>query len=289
MKFEVARKEEQADSFNLLNSQLKRQLEELERANQDLMLSENAMKGELSVLRSELTSIGIEESRISDELIGLRDANDLLLSKTKTLEAENVALQDAIDLMRSELIDMNTNEKGLITKVREIDAQNKSLLEEASSQQNEALFYKDKSRKLEIQLNQAIGNERVLNENLATLEMANSKLRTEVDRLNQYGTREYEALQQEAERLQSQIAQIAGQEQMLKSRLSNLENENYRLGEELSSSKQKEQEYNRQISLLSQDNNRLIDQIESTQRMRIRLRNDIIGVIDQNDRAPSRN
>ena len=119
--------------------------------------------------------------------------------------------------------------------------------------------------------------------------MANSKLRTEVDRLNQYGTREYEALQQEAERLQSQIAQIAGQEQMLKSRLSNLENENYRLGEELSSSKQKEQEYNRQISLLSQDNNRLIDQIESTQRMRIRLRNDIIGVIDQNDRAPSRN
>ena len=44
MKFEVARKEEQADSFNLLNSQLKRQLEELERANQDLMLSENAMK-----------------------------------------------------------------------------------------------------------------------------------------------------------------------------------------------------------------------------------------------------
>ena len=104
------------------------------------MLSENAMKGELSVLRSELTSIGIEESRISDELIGLRDANDLLLSKTKTLEAENVALQDAIDLMRSELIDMNTNEKGLITKVREIDAQNKSLLEEASSQQNEAVL-----------------------------------------------------------------------------------------------------------------------------------------------------
>ena len=156
------------DSFNLLNSQLKRQLEELERANQDLMLSENAMKGELSVLRSELTSIGIEESRISDELIGLkRDANDLLLSKTKTLEAENVALQDAIDLMRSELIDMNTNEKGLITKMQEIDAQNKSLLEEASSQQNEALFYKDKSRKLEIQLNQAIGNERVFERKLS--------------------------------------------------------------------------------------------------------------------------
>jgi hypothetical protein len=61
------------------------------------------------------------------------------------------------------------------------------------------------------------------------------------------------------------------------------------LGQELSSSKSKEQEYNRQLSLLNQDNNRLIDQIESTQRMRLRLRNDIIGVIDQNDQVPPRN
>jgi septal ring factor EnvC (AmiA/AmiB activator) len=76
---------------------------------------------------------------------------------------------------------------------------------------------------------------------------------------------------------------------MLKSRLTSLENENYRLGQELTSSKSKEQEYNRQLSLLNQDNNRLIDQIESTQRMRLRLRNDIIGVIDQNDQVPPRN
>ena len=142
---------------------------------------------------------------------------------------------------------------------------------------------------MEIQLNQAVGNERVLNENLASIEMSNSKLKAEVDRLNQFGTREYEALALEAERLQSQIAQIAGQEQMLKSRLTSLENENYRLGQELTSSKTKEQEYNRQLSLLNQDNNRLIDQIESTQRMRLRLRNDIIGVIDQNDQVPPRN
>jgi len=152
--------------------------------------------------------------------------------------------------------------------------------------QNETSFFKDKSRQLEIQLNQAIGNERVLNENLASLEFENSKLQTELARLNQYGSREYENLVLETQKLQSQIASISGQEQMLQSKLASLENENYRLSEEVLASKNREQEYSRQLSLLNEDNNRLIDQIESTQRMRLRLRNDIIGVIDQNDQTP---
>jgi DNA-binding IclR family transcriptional regulator len=74
---------------------------------------------------------------------------------------------------------------------------------------------------------------------------------------------------------------------MLQSKLATLENENYRLSEEVLNSKNREQEYSRQLSLLNEDNNRLIDQIESTQRMRLRLRNEIIGVIDQNDQTPS--
>jgi hypothetical protein len=45
----------------------------------------------------------------------------------------------------------------------------------------------------------------------------------------------------------------------------------------------RENEYNRQIAILNADNNNLMQQIEATQRMRTRLRNDIIGVIDQND------
>ena len=104
---------------------------------------------------------------------------------------------------------------------------------ESSSLKNETSFFKDKSRQLEIQLNQAIGNERVLNENLASLEVENSNLQTEVARLNQYGTREYENLVTEAQRLQSQIASISGQEQMLQSKLASLENENYVLGIDL--------------------------------------------------------
>jgi chromosome segregation ATPase len=287
MKFEVARKDEQSSSLNILNSQLKRDLQELERTNENLRLSESAMKGELSALRSELTSLGIEESRISSEIAGLRDANDLLQSKAKTLESENNGLQNAIDLMRSELVDMNTNEKGLVSRVRDIDAQNKALLDEASSLQNETSFFKDKSRQFEIQLNQAIGNERVLNENLASLEFENSKLKAELSRLSQYGIREYENLVLQVQKLQSQIASISGQEQMLQSKLATLENENYRLSEEVLNSKNREQEYSRQLSLLNEDNNRLIDQIESTQRMRLRLRNEIIGVIDQNDQTPS--
>ena len=250
-------------------------------------MSESAMKGELSALRSELTSLGIEENRISDELLGLRNANDMLLAKTKNLEAENSELQNAIDLMRAEILDMNTNEKGLISRVREIDAQNKALLNEASTQTNEAKFFKDKSRQVEIQLNQAIGNERILNENLAALEIANSKLKSEVDRLSQLGTREYETLAIEAQRLQSEIAALSGQEQVLKTKLASLEIANSQLNEELMSSKRREQDYTRQINQLNQDNDRLINQIESTQRMRLRLRNDIIGVIDQNDQSPS--
>ena len=86
-------------------------------------------------------------------------------------------------------------------------------------------------------MNQAIGNERILNENLAALEMSNSKLKSEVDRLNQLGTREYETLAIEAQRLQSEIAALSGQEQVLNTKLASLEIANSQLNEELMSSK----------------------------------------------------
>jgi predicted nucleic acid-binding Zn-ribbon protein len=44
-------------------------------------------------------------------------------------------------------------------------------------------------------------------------------------------------------------------------------------------------DYTREISILNQSNEKLIEEIESTQNMRVRLRNDIIGVIDQNDQV----
>ena len=59
--------------------------------------------------------------------------------------------------------------------------------------------------------------------------------------------------------------------------------ENNRLQNDLLNSQSRENEYNRQIAILNADNNNLMQEIEATQQMRMRLRNDMIGVIDQND------
>ena len=66
---------------------------------------ENAsiMKGELSALHSEVNSLSMEESRISEQLLALRDANEMLLAKANNFESENNSLKEAIDLMRIEL------------------------------------------------------------------------------------------------------------------------------------------------------------------------------------------
>ena len=80
-----------------------------------------------------------------------------------------------------------------------------------------------------------------------------------------------------------ELSEIAGREQSLQNTLNNLQTENGRLRSELANGQSREGEYNRQIAILNADNSNLMQQIEATQRMRLRLRNDIIGVIDQND------
>jgi len=69
----------------------------------------------------------------------------------------------------------------------------------------------------------------------------------------------------------------------LQNSLKNLQSENNRLQNDLLNSQSRENEYNRQIAILNADNNNLMQEIEATQQMRMRLRNDMIGVIDQND------
>ena len=72
--------------------------------------------------------------------------------------------------MRAEIQDMGTSEQNLITKVRDIDSRNKLLLDEAASIREESQFFKDKARQMEIQLNQAVGSERAMNQNALVLE-----------------------------------------------------------------------------------------------------------------------
>ena len=78
------------------------------------------MKGELSALRSEVNSLSMEEARISEQLVGLRDANEMLLAKANNFEAENNSLNEAVDLMRIELQNMTTNEQSLIAKLEKL-------------------------------------------------------------------------------------------------------------------------------------------------------------------------
>jgi len=185
------------------------------------------------------------------------------------------------------LQDMNTNEQALVEKVRDIDAQNQRLLEESTTLNDESLFYKDKARQFEIQLNQAIANERILNENLRSSDDRNRQLQETVSVLRNKGTKEFDAIAQEAEKLQAELNSIARRELVMQNNLKSLEAENFRLNSEINNSQDRERDYNRQISVLNQNNNNLIQQIDSTQKMRVRLRNDIMGVIDQNDKGQS--
>ena len=116
----------------------------------------------------------------------------------------------------------------------------------------------------------------------------NAQLNGDIARLQNKGSKEYEALAMEAQELQSQLSGIAGREMIIQNNLKSLEADNFRLNNELANTQDRERDYNRQISLLNQNNSNLIQQIESTQKMRIRLRNDIIGVIDENDQGEPR-
>ena len=94
------------------------------------------------------------------------------------------------------------------------------------------------------------------------------------------------ALLAENNTLRLELNALASKEQSSMTRLANLENENYRLRDEFKSLKTREIEFNKQISNLNQQNNSLILEIDSVQRMKNRMRDDILGVIDSNEINP---
>ena len=175
LKFSLARMAERKNSAESLGASLENEVNRLEEDNDILKNNASAMKNELSLLRSEVNTLSMEEAH-SEQLLGLRDANEMLLAKANNFESENDSLKEAVDLARSELQAMTTNEQSLIAKVRQIDEENKRLTEESNALINEADFYKDKARMVEIQLNQAIGDERAKNEIILSLESENDRL-----------------------------------------------------------------------------------------------------------------
>ena len=286
LKFALARMTERKNSAESLKESFAEEVDRLEQENEILNENASIMKGELSVLRSEVNSLSMEESRISEQLLGLRDANEMLLAKANNFESENNSLKEAIDLMRIELQSMTTNEQSLIAKVRQIDEENKGLVEQSNALVNEVEFFKDKARLMEIQLNQAIGDEKAKNEIILSLEQENARILSDLANLRNSHDAEMAALLAENNSLRLELNALASKEQSSMTRLANLENENYRLRDEFKSLKTREIEFNKQISNLNQQNNSLILEIDSVQRMKNRMRDDILGVIDSNEINP---
>ena len=285
LKFSLARMAERKNSAESLGASLENEVNRLEEDNDILKNNASAMKNELSLLRSEVNTLSMEEARISEQLLGLRDANEMLLAKANNFESENDSLKEAVDLMRSELQAMTTNEQSLIAKVRQIDEENKRLTEESNALINEADFYKDKARMVEIQLNQAIGDERAKNEIILSLESENDRLVQEFNEFKNEQNAQIANLRSENNSLTIELNALASKEQSAITRLANLENENYRLREEFKLLKARDMEFNRQISDLNQKNNSLILEIDSVQRLKNRMRDGILGVIDSNELA----
>ena len=75
----------------------------------------------------------MQESRISNEMVGLRDSNEMLLAKTSALEAENADMLRAVDLMREEIENIESNERNLITKLKDLDQENQQLMTQSGS------------------------------------------------------------------------------------------------------------------------------------------------------------
>ena len=115
--------------------------------------------------------------------------------------------------MRSELQAMTTNEQSLIAKVRQIDEENKRLTEESNALINEADFYKDKARMVEIQLNQAIGDERAKNEIILSLESENDRLVQEFNEFKNEQNAQIANLRSENNSLTIELNALASKEQ----------------------------------------------------------------------------
>ena len=86
--------------------------------------------------------------------------------------------------------------------------------------------------------------------------------------------------------LRMELNELVSKEQSAITRVAKLENENFRMREEYKTLQNRETEFNRQISQLNQQNNNLLLQIDSVNRVKNKMRDDILGVIDQNELMP---
>jgi chromosome segregation ATPase len=281
---EAQRQGENARLVQMTNNDLRAKLERLSNRNNSMLDTDMAQKEELTALRAELNSLAMQESRISTEMVGLRDSNEMLLAKTSALESENADMLRAVNLMREEIENIEANEKNLISKLKDLDQENQDLMSQSGSLHDERGFFKDKSRDLEIQLNRAVANERLLSQEAGILEANIRELEKKIKNLENAGTSDYQNLLTETRELESEYSEVLAREQVLIGRMNLLEKENVRLEQDMVRMVDRETDLNNAIISLKEDIAYMDRELESSMRMRERLKSSMIEVIDRNER-----
>ena len=281
---EAQRQAENARLVQMTNNDLRAKLERLSNRNNSMLDTDMAQKEELTALRAELNSLAMQESRISTEMTGLRDSNEMLLAKTSALESENADMLRAVNLMREEIENIEANERNLITKLKDLDQENQDLMSQSGSLHDERGFFKDKSRDLEIQLNRAVANERLLSQEAGILEANIRELEKKIKNLENAGTSDYQKLLAETRELESEYSEVLAREQVLIGRMNLLEKENVRLEQDMVRMVDRETDLNNAIISLKEDIAYMDRELESSMRMRERLKSSMIEVIDRNER-----
>ncbi|MEL0099765.1 MAG: hypothetical protein VW907_09435, partial [Opitutae bacterium] len=198
--------------------------------------------------------------------------------------SENAAMLRAVDLMREEIENIEANERNLITKLKDLDQENQDLMTQSGSLHKERGFFKDRSRDLEIQLNRAVANERLLSQEAGILEANIRELEGKIKNLENSGSTEYQELLAETRELESEYSEVLASEQVLINRMNLLEKENIRLEQDMVRMTDRETDLNNAILTLKENIAFMERELESSLRMRERLKNSMIEVIDRNER-----
>ena len=281
---EAQRQQENARLVQMTNNDLRTKLERVANRNDSLVDTDMLQKEELSVLRAELNNLAMQESRISSEMVGLRDSNEMLLAKTSALESENSDMLRAVEYMRESIENIEANERNLISKLKDLDQENQDLMSQSGSLHNERGFFKDKSRDLEIQLNRAVANERLLSQEAGILEANIRELEQKIKNLENSGSIEYQTLIEDTRKLESEYSEVLAREQVIIGRMNLLEKENIRLEQDLVRMTDRETDLNNAIITLKENISFMENELESSLRMRERLKNNMIDVIDRTER-----
>jgi chromosome segregation ATPase len=132
---------------------------------------------------------------------------------------------------------------------------------------------------MDLELQELTGSEQSNIAKLRKIDSENRELANEVGSL----ANDRSLLRNETDGLKSELAQRASNEQLLADQIQELEADNLNLRGKLMNVRNSEDDFRRRIEGLVRKNDTLLSQLSLTKEQRIRLRNAIIGTIDDHD------